>query len=81
MSKKNEYPVFSKSNYNLIVGILSDAGFFLNLSHMKKGKLFVAEVNHDIAPLLSVWAHLGQFKGTIEVMPTENKMVIVITVK
>jgi hypothetical protein len=81
MSHKTVYPTFSRSNYNLIVGILSDAGFFVNLNHMKSGKLFVAEVNGINDPMMAVWAHLDQFKGTIEVTRTENKLVVLVEVK
>ena len=81
MSRKNAYPTFSKSNYNIIVAILSGAGFFVNLAHMDKGKIFVAEVNGCKDALMAVWAHLNQFKGTIEVTRTENKTVVIIEVK
>ncbi len=81
MSRKNDYPTFSRSNFNLIVGILSDAGFFVNLNHMKSGKIFVAEVNGVNDPLMAVWAHLHQFKPVVEITRTENKQVVVIEVR
>ena len=77
---KAEYTKYSRSNYNLIVGILSDAGFFTNLNNMKRGEILVTDISGVTDLLMAVWNHVSQFKGTVTVFRTSNEKIVSIMV-